>query len=101
MDFRLPSEQHDRTICKEIGAAAGQVDGGWSIAHRTDDEAGELVLTLPDGALTQDQFDAVVAAHDPAAPPPPDPDVELLRTALADPGVAELEKAMIRRLGIQ
>ena len=101
MEFRLPLDQHDATICAEIGAAAGQTDGGWSIGHRTDEQAGDMVLTLPDGALIPAQFDQVVAAHDPDAPPPPDPDEETLRAALADPTVPEHEKALIRRLGIR
>lgn len=101
MEFRLLLEQHDAGICAEIGAAAGQTDGGWSIGHLTDDEAGEVVLTLPDGTLTQQQIEVVVAAHDPDAWPPPDPDEEMLRAALDDPAVAEHEKAVIRRLGVR
>jgi hypothetical protein len=101
MDFRLSEGQHDETLCAEIGAAAGQTDGGWSIEHGSDDETGEMVLTLPDGALTQQEVEAVVAAHDADAAPPRDRDEETLRVALHDPMVPEHEKAMMRRLGVR
>ena len=57
-EFRIPVEQHDETICQEIGAAASQTD--WSIEHRQ--EGGEIVLTLPDGVLPQAPLNGVLSA---------------------------------------
>ena len=71
MKYRLPAEKHDHLICQEIGQAAGQVAGGWSIGHEND--GGFVVLTLPDGLLTKAQVDAIAASH-PKPPPKPPPD---------------------------
>ena len=61
MEYRLPTAKHDGTICSEIGQAAGQIAGGWSIGHREEGDA--TVLTLPDGVITKAQIDLVVAQH--------------------------------------
>ncbi len=61
MEYRLPKDKHDSTICREIGAAAGQTDGGWSIGHKN--EGDEVVLTLPDRLITSKAIDAILAAH--------------------------------------
>jgi hypothetical protein len=96
MDFILTREQHDRTICAEIGEAAGQTD--WSIGHRNQGDA--VILTLPDGALTKAQFDAVVAAHvPPVAVAPVDRDAQLVADLQGTPTVAQLTAALRRRFG--
>lgn len=66
-----------------------------------------LAEPLPAGVteLAQAVFESAIVdreAAKPAPPPPqpPDPDVEALRTALVDPLVSALDKAIIRRLGI-
>ena len=96
-EFTLTKEQHDSTICAEIGQAAGQTD--WSIGHRS--EGDSVILTLPDGALTQAQFAAVLAAHKPpvAPPPVPDRDAQLVADLQGTPTVAQLTAALRKRFG--
>ena len=97
MEFRLTRQQHDATICQEIGAAAGQTD--WSIEHRN--EGDSVILTLPDGALTQAQFADVLDAHKPpvAPPPAPDRDAQLVADRQGTPTVAQLTAALRKRFG--
>ncbi len=83
MEYRLPKDKHDSTICREIGAAAGQTDGGWSIGHKVDGD--EVVLTLPDGATTPQRIDALLAAHVPVDPTIPDPALVAIRNVLDKP----------------
>lgn len=96
MDFTLAKEQHDDTICAEIGAAAGQTD--WPIQHRN--EGDNVILTLPDGKLTKAQFDAVVAAHvPPVAVVPADKDAKLVADLQGTPTIAQVVAALIERHG--
>lgn len=95
-EFKMHVAQHDETICQEIGAAAGQTD--WPIEHRQ--EGGEVVLTLPDGVLTQAQFDGVLSAH--VAPSPPGADMRDsdFRTALgAATTVPQIKRALLDWIG--
>ena len=96
MEFRLTRQQHDATICQEIGAAAGQTD--WSIEHRN--EGGDVVLTLPDGVLTEEQFGDVLGAH--VAPSPPGADTrdsDFRATLGAATTVAQLKAALLDWIG--
>jgi hypothetical protein len=95
-DFTLTREQHDATICADIGEAAGQTD--WPIKHRNDGD--NVILTLPDGVLTRAQFDAVVFAHvPPVAVAPVDRDAQLVADLQGTPTVAQLTAALRRRFG--
>jgi hypothetical protein len=76
VDFVLTAEEHDRTICAELGVAAGQVPGGWSIEHRTEPRTDRVLLTFPPDVLTRAEFEAVLSAHEPAAEPTPEPTLE-------------------------
>ena len=97
MEFRLAVDQHDATICQEIGRAAGQTD--WSIEHRND--GGDMVLTLPDGVLTEEQFEAVVKAHVPPSevPPAPSPDETLVGELRQATTLPKIKAALIKRFG--
>ncbi len=105
MEYRLPKEKHDSTICQEIGVAAGQTDGGWSIGHRN--EGDDVVLTLPDGVIAPQRIDAGLAAHValPSTDGMPDPVLVAIRNVLDKPdaGVTDAELkatvlAALRRL---
>lgn len=93
-DFILTKKQHDATICKEIGEAAGQ--DAWSIGHRS--EGDNVILMMPDGVMTMAQFDAVMAAH---RPPDvvsiADKDAKLITDLTAASTVADLRAALIAR----
>ena len=95
-EFRLPRQLHDddSSICTTIGAAAGQSD--WSIEHRY--EGDDMVLTLPDGVLTQEQFDSAVAGH--VRPPAQPTQEEAFRTALQGATtLPQLKAVLLDRFG--
>lgn len=78
MEYRIPEAKHDRqAICTEIGQAAGQQLGGWSILHDHEREEGFVWITLPDGVITQAQLDAIAAQY-PKSPPPSPPPLPVL-----------------------
>ena len=72
----------------------------WQFAEALSEPLPEGVTELPQGEFETAIADREAAKPVPPPAPPPDPDKELLRAALDDPLVPELEKAIIRRLGI-
>ena len=89
--FEIDAAKHDQ-ICTKLGAAAGQVPGGWSIGHENLPN-GKIRLTFPAGVLTQAQFDAIYSAHDPNAPVvvPPDPEEAAVKGIIAKPTATTAE----------
>ena len=106
VDFTLTEEQHDRTICAEIGKAAKQVDGDWEILHRrTADGKGEII-SLPTGSITKAGIQSVLDAHIPDAQQVPEvhPDITILQDTLNNPLATEFEqtlaRVMLRNMGV-
>ena len=116
MEIKAPKDANIRTLSWAIYKAVGLNLGGWNnltgvsqLGHLSWSESDGLTVTIPDTTpLTMvAQIEVLVAAHDAAAPLPPDfppepifvppPDPTIAIAAAASDVVTEIDKAFTAR----